>query len=138
MHRTRRTAVIGAALATTALTFSSIGVAAQEPGVPDVPTGYAELDQALAGEFTGTTVTMQTQWTAGEGDNFAENIQPFMDATGIKVKVAEVPSGQHETLVNVSLQRWCRVRYPAARAARDHQPVRRRRPHRRARPPSWT
>ncbi len=104
MHRTRKTAVIGAALATTALTLSSIGVAAQTPGVPEVPTGYTELDQALAGEFAGTTVTMQTQWTAGQGDEFAANIQPFLDATGIKVNHAEVPSGQHETLVNLSLQ----------------------------------
>jgi len=105
MHLNRKTAVIGTALATTALTLGSLGAAAQEdvPGVPDVPTGYTELDQALAGEFSGSTVTMQTQWTAGEGDNFAANIQPFIDATGIKVNVAEVPAGQHETLVNVSL-----------------------------------
>ena len=38
MHRTRKTAVVGAALATTALTLSSIGVAAQDG------SGFAELD----------------------------------------------------------------------------------------------
>ena len=106
MHRSRMTSA-GATLAPMALTITSVGVVAdshETPGVPETPTGYAELDQALAGDFSGTTVTMQTQWTAGEGDNFAANIQPFMDATGINVNVAEVPSGQHETLVNVSLR----------------------------------
>ena len=97
MHRTRKTAVVGAALATTALTFSSIGVAAQDG------SGYAELDQAMNGDFAGTRVTMQTQWIGGEGDNFGAALASFEEATGIDVTIAEVPSGQHETLVNVSL-----------------------------------
>ena len=46
---------------------------------------------------------MQTQWVGGEGDNFASALANFEAATGIDVTVAEVPSGQHETLVNVSL-----------------------------------
>lgn len=106
MHRSRMT-IAGATLATMALTITSVGVVAdshETPGVPETPTGYTELDQALAGDFSGTTVTMQTQWTAGEGDDFAANIVPFTEATGIKINVAEVPSGQHETLVNVSLK----------------------------------
>jgi alpha-glucoside transport system substrate-binding protein len=87
-----------------ALTFSSIGVMAQDTaGVPTAPTGYAELDQALAGELTGTRVTVQTQWISGEGDNFEAAITPFEEATGIDISVIEVPSGQHETLANVSL-----------------------------------
>jgi len=101
MHLTRKTAVIGTALATTALTLSSFGVVAQDDMAS---TGYAELDQAMAGEFAGTTVTMQTQWVGGEGDNFSAALDPFREATGIRVNVAEVPSGQHETLVNVSLR----------------------------------
>ena len=105
MHLNRKTAVIGATMATMALTISSVGVQAGEvPGVPDSPSGYTELDQALAGEFAGNTVTMQTQWIGGEGDSLQEALAPFQEATGIKINVAEVPAGQHETLVNVSLQ----------------------------------
>jgi alpha-glucoside transport system substrate-binding protein len=109
MHHTRKWTTV-AALATLALTASSIGVVAQDAqeematgGVPAVPSGYAELDQALNGDFAGTRVTMQTQWVGGEGDNFAAALANFEAATGIDVTVAEVPSGQHETLVNVSL-----------------------------------
>jgi alpha-glucoside transport system substrate-binding protein len=102
-----------------AITLSSIGVVAQDAspaasgaagaaveGVPTVPTGYAELDQALGADqpFTGTRVTMQVQWVAGEGDSFEASITPFEQATGIDITVAEVPSGQHETLANVSIQ----------------------------------
>jgi alpha-glucoside transport system substrate-binding protein len=111
MH-TKRWTIAGTVLATLALTASSIGVVAQDAqeelatgGVPAVPTGYAELDQALGADqpFKGTRVTMQTQWVGGEGDNFASALANFEAATGIDVTVAEVPSGQHETLVNVSL-----------------------------------
>jgi len=110
MHRTRKTAVIGAALATTAITLSSFGVAAQDASPAAsadamASTGYAELDQALGADqpFKDKQVTMQVQWILGEGANFDAVAQQFTDATGIQVKVAHVPSGQHETLVNVSL-----------------------------------
>ena len=106
MHHThRRTAIVGTALATLALTFSSIGVVAQTDGVPTAPTGYTELDQALGADqpFAGNKVTMQTQWVAGEGDSLQEAFANFEEATGIDISVAEVPSGQHETLVNVAL-----------------------------------
>ena len=83
MHQThRRTALAGTALATMALTFSSIGVAAQDDmvvGVPTAPTGYTELDQALNGDFAGSTVTMQTQWITAEGDDFADTIAGLRD-----------------------------------------------------------
>src|SRR5512139_2078636 len=109
MH-TKRWTIAGTALATLALTASSIGVVAQDAqeelatgGVPAAPSGYAELDQALNGDFAETRVTMQTQWVGGECDNFASALANFEAATGIDVTVAEVPSGQHETLVNVSL-----------------------------------
>ena len=108
MHLNRKTAVIGATLATAALTLSALPVVADGHvgGVPAVPTGYTELDQALGEDqpFAGTTVTMQTQWIGGEGDSLRESLTPFSEATGIQINVAEVPSGQHETLVNVSLQ----------------------------------
>jgi len=106
MHPTRKSTILaGTALATMALTFSSIGVAAQDAvvGVPVAPTGYTELDQALNGDFTGKQVTMQTQWITAEGEDFANSIAGFEAATGIDIRVAEVPSGLHEQLVNVSL-----------------------------------
>ncbi|MEA2025594.1 MAG: ABC transporter substrate-binding protein [Chloroflexota bacterium] len=98
-HAHKRIALVGTVLATTALTFSGIGVAADSH-----LTGYAELDQAMNGDFAGTKVTMQTQWVGGEGDNFEAAFAAFEEATGIDISVAEVPSGQHETLVNVSLK----------------------------------
>ena len=101
MHLNRKTAVAGATLATAALTLSSVGAMA---GVPASPSGFPELDAALAGEYAGTAVTLQTQWVAGEGDNFASVLAPFEEATGIDLRVAEVPSGQHETLAKVSLE----------------------------------
>jgi alpha-glucoside transport system substrate-binding protein len=110
MHHTRKWTTV-AALATLALTTSGLGVVAQDesPAASDggemMATGYAELDQAMGADkpMAGTQVTMQTQWISGEGDNFAAALAPFIEATGIQVSVAEVPSGQHETLVNVSL-----------------------------------
>ena len=102
MHQAhRRTALVGTALATVALTFSSVGVVAQD----EMSTGYAELDQAMSADqpFAGSRVTMQTQWVGGEADNFEAAVAPFEAATGIDVSIASVPAGQHETLVNVSL-----------------------------------
>jgi alpha-glucoside transport system substrate-binding protein len=106
MHRSRKWTVIAAtALATTALTFSSIGVTAQDAavGVPTAPTGYTELDQALNGDFAGTRVTLQTQWIGGEETNFEDSLAGFEEATGIDISHAPVPSGLHETQVNVNL-----------------------------------
>ncbi len=99
MH-TKRWTIAGTALATLALTFSSIGVVAQDEmvGVPTAPTGYAELDQALNGDFAGTSVSFQTQWIGGEGANFAEAIANFLAATGIQIKVDSIGSS-HETVL---------------------------------------
>jgi alpha-glucoside transport system substrate-binding protein len=108
MHHThRRTALVGTALATMALTFSSVGVVAQdrESGVPETPTGYAELDLALGADqpYAGTKVTIQSQYIEGEGDAFRDAHSAFEAATGIDIQYAEVPSGFHETQVNVAL-----------------------------------
>jgi alpha-glucoside transport system substrate-binding protein len=107
-HMHKRTAVVGSALATVALTMSGIGVAADNhlvPGVPEVPTGYTELDLSLGDDqpYAGSRVTMQTQWVGGEGDSFRDAVSAYSEASGIQIDIAEVPSGQHETLVNVSL-----------------------------------
>jgi len=106
MHHThRRTALAGTALAAMALTFSSIGVAAQTEGVPTVPSGYAELDLALGEDqpYAGTKVTIQSQYIEGEGIAFRDSHSAFEAATGIDIQYAEVPSGFHETQVNVAL-----------------------------------
>ena len=108
MHLNRKTAVFGATLATAALTLSAIPVAADGhlvPGVPETPTGYAELDLSLGEDlpYAGSRVTMQTQWVGGEGDSFRDAVAAYSEASGIQIDIAEVPSGQHETLVNVSL-----------------------------------
>jgi alpha-glucoside transport system substrate-binding protein len=70
------------------------------PAVPQVPTGYDELDQALGADqpFTGKTVTMQTQWTGGEGTNFAAALADFTAATGIVVKNEGI-SSSHEAIL---------------------------------------
>jgi alpha-glucoside transport system substrate-binding protein len=110
MHRTRRwTVLAGTALATLALTFSSIGVAAQDesPAADGAAaaTGYAELDQAMGADqpFAGTRVSIQTQWIGGEGENFAEAIAPFEAATGIDVVVDSIGSS-HETVLRTRIE----------------------------------
>ena len=100
MHRTKRWTIAGTALATMALTFSSVGVVAQDEMME---TGLPELDQALAGDFTGSRVVIQTQWTGGEGDNFKTAYQPFADATGITIAHDQIGSS-HETVLRSRVQ----------------------------------
>jgi alpha-glucoside transport system substrate-binding protein len=97
MHHTRKWTTV-AALATLALTTSSLGVAADSH-----MTGLAELDQAMAGELEGTSVNIQTQWIGGEGENFQTAWQPFVDATGIRVVVDQIGSS-HETVLRSRVQ----------------------------------
>ena len=95
MHLNRKSAVIGAAMATTALTLSAIPVAA-DGHLP-------ELAQAMNGDFTGARVNVQTQWIGGEGENFQAAWQPFQDATGIQVVVDAIGSS-HETVLRSRVQ----------------------------------
>ena len=73
--------------------------------LPAVPTGYAELDQALGSDqpFTGRRVTIQTQWIAGEGANFDAALAPFEEATGIDV-VQESIASQHEVVLRTRIE----------------------------------
>ena len=108
MHRTRKTAIMGAALATTAITFSSFGVAAQDASPAAsadamASTGYAELDQAMAGDLAGTQVSIQTQWRGAEGEGFAAAFAPFVAATGINV-VPDIIGTSHETTLRARVQ----------------------------------
>jgi alpha-glucoside transport system substrate-binding protein len=104
-HAHKKTVLAGTALATMALTFSGIGVAAQTEGVPPTPSGYAELDLALGEDqpYAATKVTVMSQYIEGEGDAFRDSHSAFEAATGIDIQYMEVPSGLHETTVNVAL-----------------------------------
>ncbi|MDQ3937812.1 MAG: extracellular solute-binding protein, partial [Chloroflexota bacterium] len=87
------------------------GEATPEPGaspaaaVPTVPTGYAELDAALNGEFTeaAPAVSIQTQWIGGEGENFAAAVADFQAATGITIQVDSIGSS-HETVLRTRIE----------------------------------
>ena len=80
--------------------------AAPPPGgaLPAVPTGYAELDQALGADkpFNGKRVTIQTQWIGGEGANFDTTVAAFEEATGIDV-VQESIASQHEVVLRTRI-----------------------------------
>jgi alpha-glucoside transport system substrate-binding protein len=79
--------------------------AAPPAAVPAVPTGYAELDQALGTDkpFNGKSVNIQTQWVAGEGTNFAAALADFAKATGITFKIDSIASS-HETILRTRIE----------------------------------
>jgi alpha-glucoside transport system substrate-binding protein len=78
--------------------------AAPQLGLPTVPTGYAELDQALGSDkpFNGKKVSFQTQWIGGEGEGFAAAIKDFVAATGIAVQIDSIGSS-HETVLKTRI-----------------------------------
>ncbi len=65
--------------------------------------GYAELDQALAGEFEGSSVTVWAQWLpeSVEAANFSATLEPFIEATGIEVDFQPTPD--YETALQVAV-----------------------------------
>ena len=73
--------------------------------LPAVPTGYTELDAALGADkpLTGKKVSIQTQWTGGEGEGFAAAIKDFQAATGIAVQVDSIGSS-HETVLKTRIE----------------------------------
>jgi alpha-glucoside transport system substrate-binding protein len=73
--------------------------------LPAVPTGYTELDAALgaAQPFKGKKVSIQTQWTGGEGEGFAAAIKDFAAATGIAIQVDSIGSS-HETVLKTRIE----------------------------------
>ena len=72
--------------------------------VPEVPTGYPDLDKALGSDkpYNGLTVSVQTQWVGGEGTNFAAALADFTTATGIAVKNEGI-SASHETILKTRI-----------------------------------
>jgi alpha-glucoside transport system substrate-binding protein len=98
-----------AAQASAAAPSQSITVS-QTPGasvnaLPTVPTGYAELDQALdpSQPMKGKTVDIQVQWTGGELTNFTNSLAPFAAASGITINIDSVPSS-HETVLKSRIE----------------------------------
>jgi alpha-glucoside transport system substrate-binding protein len=73
--------------------------------LPAVPTGYTELDAALGADkpLNGKKVSIQTQWTGGEGEGFAAAIKDFQAATGIAVQVDSIGSS-HETVLKTRIE----------------------------------
>jgi alpha-glucoside transport system substrate-binding protein len=94
-----------AAPATEAPATEAPATAAPALNLPTVPTGYAELDQALGADkpFAGKKVSIQTQWTGGEGDGFAAAIKDFAAATGINIQVDSIGSS-HETVLKTRIE----------------------------------
>jgi alpha-glucoside transport system substrate-binding protein len=80
-------------------------VAPAEPNLPAVPTGFAELDQALGADkpFNGKKVSVQSQWTAGEEQGFLAAIADFQKATGITVQHDSIGSS-HETVLKTRIE----------------------------------
>jgi alpha-glucoside transport system substrate-binding protein len=79
--------------------------AAAALNLPTVPTGYKELDQALGSgkPLNGKKVSIQTQWTGGEGEGFAAAIKDFASATGIAIQVDSIGSS-HETVLKTRIE----------------------------------
>ena len=79
--------------------------AAGRGSLPTVPTGYTELDKALGADkpFNGKKVSIQTQWTGGEGEGFAAAIADFATATGITIQVDSIGSS-HETVLKTRIE----------------------------------
>ena len=68
----------------------------------DAEMGSSYLDQAKAGDFDGTTVTVFGKWTEAEGENFVAALAPFEEATGIDVEYEG--SAEFETLITVRVE----------------------------------
>jgi alpha-glucoside transport system substrate-binding protein len=65
-------------------------------------SGYEHLDQALAGDFDGTSVEIWAQWLpeSSEAANFTATLAPFTEATGIEVNFQPTPD--YETALQVA------------------------------------
>src|SRR3954453_9238522 len=73
--------------------------------LPATPTGYPELDKALGADkpYNGKKVSIQTQWTGGEGEGFANALKDFQAATGTAVQ-ADTIGSSHETVLKTRVE----------------------------------
>lgn len=81
-------------------TTTSTTVADGGSGGEEGPTPYEHLNRAMAGEFSGTSIVLQTQWTESEEEKLLASLKPFEDATGITI-THEGLAGDHETVLTV-------------------------------------
>jgi alpha-glucoside transport system substrate-binding protein len=88
-----------------AATTGAVATTAPALNLPTVPTGYTELDAALGADkpYNGKKVSIQTQWTGGEGEGFAAAIKDFATATGIAIQVDSIGSS-HETVLKTRIE----------------------------------
>jgi alpha-glucoside transport system substrate-binding protein len=93
------------AAASSSAAASAAPSAAAALNLPAVPTGYSELDKALGTDmpYKGKKVSIQTQWTGGEGTGFAAAIADFAKATGINIQVDSIGSS-HETVLKTRIE----------------------------------
>lgn len=63
-------------------------------------TPYEYLNNALAGEYEGTEIILQTQWTESEEEKLLASLAPFEESTGISI-THEGLAGDHETVLTV-------------------------------------
>jgi alpha-glucoside transport system substrate-binding protein len=97
-------AATGPAATGPAATGPAATTAPAAPALPQVPTGYTELDLALGADkpYNGLKVSFQTQWIGGEGEGFAAAIADFVTATGIAVQIDSIGSS-HETVLKTRI-----------------------------------
>ncbi len=67
--------------------------------VPMIPGGY--LEQAVAGDFSGTEVTVDGPFTDPDDQRFFESVAAFEDATGIKVNY--IGDKEFEARISISV-----------------------------------
>jgi alpha-glucoside transport system substrate-binding protein len=72
--------------------------ACSSPAVPSSPTPSpapdAELTEAMAGHYSGTSVAVLGAWVDAQGGAFDASLQAFRDGTGIKVVYEGLPDYQ--------------------------------------------
>lgn len=72
---------------------------AVEPVLPATPSGYQELDQALAGQFEGAVVAVVAQWSSDDAAQFASSVGAFETATGIDITIESIGSDDPAALL---------------------------------------
>ncbi len=82
---------------TSAAPSSAPSAAPSESTAPSGPN--AELTEALAGAYKGTTVDVLAQWIEAEGQAFDDSLKAFRDATGINVVYSGITN--YETVLSV-------------------------------------
>jgi alpha-glucoside transport system substrate-binding protein len=89
-----------AAAPTTAPEPTTAAQPAPAEGFDVMPGGY--LEKALAGDYSGTTVTVDGPFTNPDDVRFAESMKAFEDATGITVKY--IGDKEFEARITTSVQ----------------------------------